>query len=50
MDSGLTGFVDDTVRRIEAAGALAVPLYTTAMGNDEITSLLGTSGTPVRTC
>jgi cobaltochelatase CobN len=46
MDSGLTGFVDDTVRRIEAAGALAVPLYTTAMGNDEITSLLGTSGTP----
>lgn len=46
MDSGLTGFVDDTVRRIEAAGALAVPLYTTAMGNDEITTLLGTSGTP----
>ncbi|MBT1120126.1 cobaltochelatase subunit CobN [Stutzerimonas nitrititolerans] len=44
MDSGLTGFVDDTLRRIEAAGAVAVPLYTTAMGNGEITTLLSSAG------
>src|SRR5690606_8716129 len=46
MDSGLTGFVDDSVRRIEAAGALAVPLYTSAMGNGEITQLLSSAGQP----
>lgn len=44
MDSGLTGFVDDSLRRIEAAGALAVPLYTSAMGNGEITRLLSHDG------
>lgn len=46
MDSGLTGFVDDSLRRIEAAGALAVPLYTSAMGNGEITQLLSHAGQP----
>lgn len=46
MDSGLTGFVDDSLRRIEAAGAVAVPLYTTAMGNGEITALLSRNGQP----
>lgn len=46
MDSGLTGFVDDTLHRIETAGALAVPLYTSAMGNGEITALLSSGGQP----
>ncbi|WP_213663528.1 cobaltochelatase subunit CobN [Stutzerimonas stutzeri] len=46
MDSGLTGFVDDSVRRIEAAGAVAVPLYTSAMGNGEITAMLSNAGQP----
>ena len=46
MDSGLTGFVDDTLHRIETAGALAVPLYTSAMGNGEITALLSSAGQP----
>ena len=46
MDSGLTGFVDDSLRRIEAAGAVAVPLYTSAMGNGEITALLSQNGEP----
>lgn len=46
MDSGLTGFVDDTLHRIETAGALAVPLYTSAMGNGEITQLLSHAGQP----
>ncbi|MCQ4263779.1 cobaltochelatase subunit CobN [Stutzerimonas stutzeri] len=44
MDSGLTGFIDASVARIEAAGALAVPMFTSAMGNGEITRLLSAGG------
>jgi len=40
MDSGLTGFVDSTIARIEKAGALPIALYTSAMGNGELTALL----------
>lgn len=46
MDSGLTGFVDDSIRRLEEAGALALPMYTTAMGNGEITALASSAGRP----
>jgi cobaltochelatase CobN len=44
IDSDLTGFIDDTVRRIEKGGALAVPVYTPAMDNGEITRLLSLDG------
>ncbi len=44
MDSGLTGFIDGAIAQIEQAGALAIPLYTTAMGNGEITKMLSVDG------
>lgn len=46
MDAGLTGFIDATIARLEAAGALAVPMYTSAMGNGEISQLLAYQGKP----
>ncbi len=36
----LTGFLDDTTRRIEAAGAVALPIYAPGMTNGAITRLL----------
>lgn len=44
MDNGLTGLIDASVRRLEAAGALAVPLYSGAMGIGEIQPLLSLDG------
>lgn len=38
--SELTGFLDDTIRRIEAAGALALPIYAPALTNGTVTRLL----------
>ncbi|WP_431862126.1 cobaltochelatase subunit CobN [Azospirillum sp.] len=40
LGAELTGFLDDMVRRIEATGAVALPLYTPAMGNGDITRLV----------
>ncbi|WP_051341585.1 cobaltochelatase subunit CobN [Azospirillum halopraeferens] len=45
MAAGLTGFLDDMIRRIEAAGAVAVPVYTPAMENGAITRLVTLPGT-----
>lgn len=44
--SELTGFLDDSIRRIEAAGALALPIYTPAMTDGAITRLLMRDGKP----
>lgn len=44
VDSGLTGFIDATIERAEKAGALAVPMFTSAMENGEITRLLTQNG------
>ncbi|MFI3157831.1 MAG: cobaltochelatase subunit CobN [Methylococcaceae bacterium] len=38
--SELTGFLDDTIRRLEAAGAVALPIYAPIMTNGAITRLL----------
>ncbi|HYG87348.1 MAG TPA: cobaltochelatase subunit CobN [Azospirillum sp.] len=47
LGAELTGFMDDTVRRIEAAGGVALPIYTPAMTNGDITRLASVDGTPV---
>lgn len=47
LDSELTGFIDDTIRRIEAAGAIALPLYAPAMSNGEISRMVSLDGKPV---
>lgn len=44
--SELTGFLDDTIRRLEAAGAVALPIYAPAMTNGAITRLLTHDGKP----
>ncbi|TDQ36522.1 cobaltochelatase subunit CobN [Thiopseudomonas denitrificans] len=46
VDSGLTGFIDATIERIEAAGALALPLFTSAMESNEITRLVSMNNQP----
>lgn len=38
--SELTGFLDDSIRRIEAAGAVALPIYAPAMTDGAITQLI----------
>ncbi len=44
LGAELTGFMDDTVRRIEAAGGVALPLYVPAMANGEIERMTGIDG------
>ncbi|MDP3743766.1 MAG: cobaltochelatase subunit CobN [Methylotenera sp.] len=44
--SELTGFLDDSIRRIEAAGALALPIYAPAMTDGAITRLVSRDGKP----
>jgi len=44
--SELTGFLDDTIRRLEAAGAVALPIYAPAMANGAITRLVARDGKP----
>lgn len=44
--SELTGFLDDTIRRLEAAGAVALPIYAPAMTNGAITRLVARDGKP----
>src|SRR5690554_3304339 len=39
MDSGLTQMLDATIAGLEERGALAVPIYASAMNNGEITAL-----------
>lgn len=46
VDSGLTGFIDATIEQIEAAGALALPLFTSAMESNEITRLVSMNNQP----
>jgi len=41
-----TGFIDALVRRIEAAGALALPFYSPVMDKQAITQLLTVNGRP----
>lgn len=43
----LTGFLDDTVRRIEAAGAVALAMYMPAMTNGDIARLVSLDGAPM---
>lgn len=45
--ASLTGTLDDTIARIEAAGALALPIYASAMGQGEIERLLMRDGKPL---
>ncbi|MGZ5058119.1 MAG: cobaltochelatase subunit CobN, partial [Methylobacter sp.] len=45
--SELTGFLDDTIRRLEAAGAAALPIYTSMMTNGDITRLISRNGKAV---
>lgn len=40
MAAGLTGFIDDMIRRVEAGGAVALPLIVNAMQNGEIKRML----------
>ena len=47
LDSELTGFIDETIRRIEKAGAVALPLYAPAMANGEIARMVSLNGRPV---
>ncbi len=42
--AGQTGFIDDLVRRIEAAGAVALPFYSPVMDNQAISALLAPGG------
>ncbi|CAG0992057.1 hypothetical protein RHDC4_02572, partial [Rhodocyclaceae bacterium] len=42
-----TGFIDDLIARIEAAGALALPIYAPAMDNGALASMLTLAGKPV---
>lgn len=46
FSSELTGFLDDTIRRLEAAGAVALPIYAPAMTNGAITRLVARDGKP----
>ncbi len=45
--SELTGFLDDTIRRLEAAGAAALPVYASMMTNGDITRLISRNGKAV---
>ncbi|WP_236032961.1 cobaltochelatase subunit CobN [Pseudomonas schmalbachii] len=47
LDSGLTGFIDDTLRRVEQSGALPLAFYVPAMANGEITRMLSPHGKPL---
>ncbi|MDT4787374.1 Aerobic cobaltochelatase subunit CobN [compost metagenome] len=47
LDSGLTGFIDETLRRIEKSGALPLAFYVPAMANGEITRMLSLRGKPL---
>ncbi|GAB2180823.1 cobaltochelatase subunit CobN [Denitratisoma sp. agr-D3] len=42
-----TAFIDDLIARIEAAGAVPMPFYSTLSGDDTITPLLTIRGKPV---
>ncbi len=46
LGAGLTGFIHDMIRRIEAAGAVALPIYVPAVANGEITRLVTLDGKP----
>lgn len=46
IDSGLTGFIDAAIERIEAAGAVALPMFTGATENGEITRLISMHNQP----
>jgi cobaltochelatase CobN len=45
--AGQTAFLDDLIRRIEAAGALALPFYSPVMASDAVRSMVTLDGTPV---
>ncbi|HEY0836041.1 MAG TPA: cobaltochelatase subunit CobN [Azospirillum sp.] len=47
LGAELTGFLDETVRRIEATGALALAIYAPAMTNGDITRLASVDGAPI---
>lgn len=44
--AGLTGFLDDSIRRIEAAGAVALPIYAPGLTDGAVTRLLTHDGKP----
>ncbi|CBL46182.1 Predicted CobN/magnesium chelatase [gamma proteobacterium HdN1] len=46
MDSGLTALLDATVEKIEAQGAIAVPVYAPAMTSGDISKLVTHAGKP----
>lgn len=46
VDSGLTGFIDASIEQVERSGAIALPMFTSALENGEITRLLSVAGRP----
>lgn len=46
VDSGLTSFIDSSIAEVEKAGALALPMFTGATENGEITHLASLNGKP----
>lgn len=44
LGAGLTGFIDDAIRRLEAAGALAIAFYAPAMSVGDIARLTSIDG------
>lgn len=47
IDSEVTGFIDDLIHRIEAAGAVPLAVYVSPMANGEITRLMSVAGKPI---
>jgi len=47
LGAELTGFLDETVRRIEKTGAVALAIYAPAMTNGDITRLASVDGVPI---
>jgi cobaltochelatase CobN len=45
--AGQTAFIDDLIRRIETAGALALPFYSAVMDPDAVTRMIGPESAPL---